>query len=149
MRRVAVAAGLLLATCIGWLPLAAQDPDVRPEGYHFSGPDTPAGFPKWIADMKRWRMEYLKRIGYDGAQYERPELKWTQSSFVQPQMMVEDRYFYDPVAGKYTVDRYLDDLDKRYGGIDSVLVWPVYPTSASTIETSSITSAICRAGSPG
>ena len=33
-------------------------------------------------------------------------------------MMVEDRYFYDPVAGKYTVDRYLDDLDKRYGGID-------------------------------
>ena len=42
-------------------------------------------------------------------------------------MMVEDRYFYDPVAGNYTVDRYLDDLEKRYGGIDSVLIWPVYP----------------------
>ncbi|MGD0089182.1 MAG: SUMF1/EgtB/PvdO family nonheme iron enzyme, partial [Planctomycetota bacterium] len=28
---------------------------------------------------------------------------------------------------KYTVDRYLDDLEKRYGGIDSVLLWPVYP----------------------
>ena len=27
-------------------------------------------------------------------------------------MMVQDRYFYDPVAGKYTVDRYLDDLEK-------------------------------------
>jgi iron(II)-dependent oxidoreductase len=46
---------------------------------------------------------------------------------MQPQMMVEDRYFYDPVAGKYTVDRYLDDLDKRYGGIDAVLVWHTYP----------------------
>ena len=46
---------------------------------------------------------------------------WTQSSFMQPQMMVQDRYFYDPVAGKYTVDRYLDDLEKRYGGIDAVL----------------------------
>ena len=46
---------------------------------------------------------------------------------MQPQMMVEDRYFYDPVAGRYTVDRYLDDLEKRYGGIDAVLVWPVYP----------------------
>ena len=56
-----------------------------------------------------------------------PELKWTQSSFMQPQMMVEDRYFYDPVAHKYTVDRYLDDLDKRYGGIDAVLIWPTYP----------------------
>ena len=72
-------------------------------------------------------MEFLKRLGYDDAEYKRPELLWTQSSFMQPQMMVEDRYFYDPAAGRYTVDRYLDDLDKRYGGIDSVLIWPVYP----------------------
>jgi formylglycine-generating enzyme required for sulfatase activity len=42
-------------------------------------------------------------------------------------MMVHDRYFYDPVSGKYTVDRYLDDLEKRYGGIDAVLIWPTYP----------------------
>ena len=42
-------------------------------------------------------------------------------------MMVEDRFFYDPVAGKYTIDRYLADLNERYGGIDSVLIWPVYP----------------------
>ena len=54
-------------------------------------------------------------------------LKWTQSSFMQPQMMVHDRYFYDPVAAQYTVDRYLDDLDKRYGGIDAVLIWSTYP----------------------
>ncbi|HUO13741.1 MAG TPA: formylglycine-generating enzyme family protein [Verrucomicrobiae bacterium] len=46
---------------------------------------------------------------------------------MQPQMMVQERYFYDPVAGKYTVDRYLDDLEKRYGGIDAVLIWPTYP----------------------
>jgi formylglycine-generating enzyme required for sulfatase activity len=42
-------------------------------------------------------------------------------------MMVHDRYFYDPVAGRYTVDRYLNDLEKRYGGIDAVLVWATYP----------------------
>ena len=64
---------------------------------------------------------------FDPARYEMPELKWTQSSFIQPQMMVHDRYFYDPVAGRYTVDRYLDDLEKRYGGIDAVLVWATYP----------------------
>ena len=72
-------------------------------------------------------MERRIRIGYDGARYDLPALKWTQSSFMQPQMMVQDRYFYDPIAGKYTVDRYLDDLEKRYGGIDAVLIWPTYP----------------------
>ena len=74
-----------------------------------------------------WRSEHLIRIGYDGSRYDLPALKWTQSSFIQPQMMVQDRYFYDPVARRYTVDRYLDDLEKRYGGIDAVLIWPTYP----------------------
>ena len=81
----------------------------------------------WLADITHWRMERRIRVGYDGARYDLPALKWTQSSFMQPQMMVQDRYFYDPVAGKYTVDRYLDDLEKRYGGIDAVLIWPTYP----------------------
>jgi len=109
------------------LPLCAQSPAVHIEGNHLLGPETPQDFPKWLADMKRWRMEYLKRIGYDRTEYSRPELKWTQRSYLQPQMMIEDRYFYDPVARKYTVDRYLDDVERRYGGIDSVLVWHTYP----------------------
>jgi len=104
-------------------------PGITAQGYHIMGPATPADFPTWLAGMKAWRTEYLKKIGYSDAEYRRPELLWTQSSFMQPQMMVEDRYFYDPVAGKYTVDRYLDDLAKRYGGIDAVLIWPVYPNS--------------------
>jgi gamma-glutamyl hercynylcysteine S-oxide synthase len=81
----------------------------------------------WLADIRHWRDERRIRIGYDGSRYDMPALQWAQSSFIQPQMMVQDRYFYDPVAGKYTVDRYLDDLEKRYGGIDSVLIWPTYP----------------------
>jgi iron(II)-dependent oxidoreductase len=81
----------------------------------------------WLADITHWRNERRIRTGYDGARYDLPALQWTQSSFMQPQMMVQDRYFYDPSAGKYTVDRYLDDLAKRYGGIDAVLIWPTYP----------------------
>jgi iron(II)-dependent oxidoreductase len=81
----------------------------------------------WLADITHWRVERRIRVGYDGARHDLPALKWTQSSFMQPQMMVQDRYFYDPEAGKYTVDRYLDDLEKRYGGIDAVLIWPTYP----------------------
>jgi formylglycine-generating enzyme required for sulfatase activity len=130
----------LFAVCLG-----AQDTKFPPQGEQIPGPDdakTSTGhccyrsdeikepdqaFRAWIEDVRHWRGERLIRIGYNGSEYERPELKWTQSSFIQPQMMIEDRYFYDPIAGKYTVDRYLDDLEKRYGGIDSVLMWHTYP----------------------
>jgi formylglycine-generating enzyme required for sulfatase activity len=81
----------------------------------------------WIAELRDWRREHLARIGFDDANYRRPELQWAQRNFVHAQMMCEDRYFYDPVEGKYTVDRYLDDLEQRYGGLDSVLIWYVYP----------------------
>src|SRR2546429_1382812 len=67
----------------------------------------------WLKDITHWRDERRIRIGYNGSRYEIPELLWTQSSFIQPQMMVQDRFFFDPIAGKYTVDRYLDDLQKR------------------------------------
>ena len=90
-------------------------------------PCTPVTHQLWLADITHWRTERRIRIGYDPTRYELPALKWTQSSFMQPQMMVHDRYFYDPVTGKYTVDRYLDDLEKRYGGIDAVLIWATYP----------------------
>jgi formylglycine-generating enzyme required for sulfatase activity len=122
--------------------LAAQDTKYPPEGEQIPGPPIASDSGEhccwrsdqarvsasaWLADIQHWRREQLIRMGYDGSEYARPELKWTQSSFIQPQMMIHDRYFYDPAEGKYTVDRYLDDLEKRYGGIDSVLIWHTYP----------------------
>jgi gamma-glutamyl hercynylcysteine S-oxide synthase len=121
---------------------AAQDTLYAPRGqqipapdclnlrYAWEGPATacpPFLHERWLRDLQHWRMERRIRIAYDGSRYDLPALKWAQSSFIQPQMMVQDRYFYDPVAGRYTVDRYLDDLEKRYGGIDAVLVWSTYP----------------------
>ena len=108
-RRFRLPVALLLFAPI----LAAQDTVYTPQNEQIPGPPSPAQFAAWLRDIQHWRRERLIRIGYDGSQYDRAELKWAQSSFVQPQMMIEDRYFYDPVAGKYKVDRYLDDLEKR------------------------------------
>ena len=123
----------------------AQDTRHRPDGNQIPGPgegssglswlndlrhwtvDSAADFDAWLQDLKTWRAERLTRMGYSEAEYRRPEFQWAQRDFVQPQMMCEERYFYDPEKREYTVDRYLDDLDRRYGGIDSVLIWPVYP----------------------
>jgi gamma-glutamyl hercynylcysteine S-oxide synthase len=122
--------------------LNAQDTHFWPEGQQIPAPEclTMKGaweggsrpcsadeHESWLKDIRHWRFERKIRIGYDGSRYSMPALKWTQSSFMQPQMMVEDRYFYDPIAHRYTVDRYLDDLQNRYGGIDAVLIWPTYP----------------------
>ncbi len=81
----------------------------------------------WVRELIDWRREHLVRIGYDDANYRRPELQWAQRNFVHVQMMVEERFFYDPNEQRYTVDRYLDDLEQRFGGVDSVLIWYVYP----------------------
>ena len=90
-------------------------------------PCTDFSHARWLDDITHWRMERRIRIGYDPARYEMPALKWAQVAFMQPQMMAHDRYFYDPVSHAYTVDAYLDDLTKRYGGIDAVLIWSTYP----------------------
>ena len=136
---------ILLGTLAGALALAAaaQDTLYSPKGgqiptpectnlynawdTQFHGACLPFTHERWLKDLQHWRFERRIRTGYDPARYEQSGLRWTQSSFIQPQMMVQDRYFYDPVAGRYTVDRYVDDLEKRYGGIDSVLVWSTYP----------------------
>ena len=82
----------VMATLFGaWtFKVPAQDPPVHAAGELINGPAEPADFAAWFAGMKRWRAEQLKRIGYDGAEYNRPELKWTQSSYMQPQMMIQE-----------------------------------------------------------
>ena len=41
------------------------------------------------------KAERLIRAGYDDREYTRPELAWTQSSYVQHFVMIHDRYLYD------------------------------------------------------
>ena len=109
------------------LGASAQDTKYPPDGQQIPGPPSKEAAAEWLSEIARYRAERRVRAGLTGEIYARPELQWTQSSFIQPQSMVEDRYFYDPATRQYTVDRFLDDLDRRYGGIDSVLLWPVYP----------------------
>src|SRR5438132_1904406 len=107
--------------------LLGQDTKYPPQGQQFPGPPSKADTAEWLRELRQYRAERRVRAGLDAASYDRPELKWAQGSFIQPQSMVEDRYFYDPAARRYTIGRFLADLDARYGGIDSVLLWPVYP----------------------
>jgi formylglycine-generating enzyme required for sulfatase activity len=66
--------------------------------------------------------------GTSRAVFDDEKLKWTQTNFVSTQMHPYDRYFYDPVQQEYTPDKYVKDVVARYGGLDSLLLWPSYPT---------------------
>lgn len=92
----------------------------------FTGP-APGNRTAWIAGLRSERVAALKTIKYDGGVFDNEALRWTQTNYIQPQVHPWDSYFYDRTTHQYTVGRYLDDLERRYGGIDSVLVWPTFP----------------------
>ena len=91
------------------------------------GPENPAAADAWRTQMKAWRQERLQRLRYQGTEYERPELAWTQHVYSQVQMLIWDRTFFDPDKNQYTVDRFLAEVEGRLGPIDAVLIWPLYP----------------------
>ncbi|MGZ3821392.1 MAG: formylglycine-generating enzyme family protein [Mucilaginibacter sp.] len=92
-----------------------------------AGPVDPSQRDKWLDTLKQWRTIEKQKLGYNDKEYSRPQLSWINHTFMYAQIMAHDRYFYDPISGKYTVTRFLNDLEKRYGGLDAVLIWPTYP----------------------
>jgi len=93
----------------------------------FKGPSTSSEYESWENTMTKWRSDEKKTLNYQDSGYLKTGVLWAKKCFIFAQMMVEDRYFYDPIQRKYTVRRYLEDLKKRYGGLDAVLIWPTYP----------------------
>ncbi len=103
-------------------------PDMPPPSeVFFLGPESPDATASWLEGLKAWRADRHIRLRYDGSQYDRAELKWTQHIFSQVQLLIWDRSFYDPERDEYTVDRFLAETETRIGPINAVLIWHVYP----------------------
>eukprot|EP01048_Picozoa_sp_COSAG05_P016635 COSAG05_NODE_2170_length_3442_cov_3.273706_2_plen_334_part_00 len=92
---------------------------------------TDEGIAAWLRTMHAWRNRCLSQLGYtDGAvgPSSLPGMQWTATSYITVQSHVYDNFMYSYSASqparKHTVNRFLQDLRIRYGGIDSVLLWP-------------------------
>ena len=83
--------GVLVA---GLIPAAVWAEAIRVEvtGETIQGPPAGADGAAWQQAMEAWRRDRRAAIRYDGGQYARPELAWARRSFIQPQVMVEERY---------------------------------------------------------
>ena len=88
-----------------------------------NGPQVREGLPQagwttlqldaWWTSMQACRTYQLDNVDghkYKGTAFKNPDLDWTQRAFAIPMVQGYDRMLYDEVAGKYTVDRYVDDL---------------------------------------
>lgn len=89
------------------------------------GPENATAQPAWLKALKDDRIATQAKIGWTGGVSS--TVDWTLTSYIQPQIHPYDRFFYDPETKKYTIAKFLQDFKDRYGGIDSVLLWPTYP----------------------
>lgn len=88
----ALVAGLALAAALApaaALASTAPAPIKDDPGEQIPGPANPAdpaAVAAWRSGLEAWRARMLAKIDYNGSIYEVPELKWTQTSYIQPQM---------------------------------------------------------------
>ena len=91
------------------------------------GPPDTTKIAEWHKELHLWRVTEKAKLAYNDTNYDYKQIEWVRRDFIQTQMMAQERYFYNAGTNKYTVDRYLDSVTERYGGINSVLIWPTYP----------------------
>jgi gamma-glutamyl hercynylcysteine S-oxide synthase len=91
------------------------------------GPNNILEIPAWQAEIEYWRKVEKTKLDYKDSFYNGKEVQWVKKDFIQTQMMVQERSFYDPVKNEYTVDKYLNEITAKYGGLNSILIWPTYP----------------------
>ena len=59
--------------------------------------------------------------------YDEPSQQWLTKAFTCHFTFMYDRSFYDVETGNYTMNTFLDDGEKEFGGYDILLLWHAYP----------------------
>ncbi|MDR1724253.1 MAG: formylglycine-generating enzyme family protein [Tannerella sp.] len=111
-----------LSSPIDYLPqLEFNQPNVIPF------PENPESWNDFRKLLDNWRKTVIKKIGYDDALYRKPEFDWVSSTFNCYFLMLNDETFYDHTGRKYIVDEFLENNEKVFGRIDSIVLWHAYP----------------------
>ena len=90
-------------------------------------PEDPAEWPGFRKKLIEWRKEKKKQINYNEASYTDPSFTWAATNYACCFLMMYDLDFYDPLQGKYSVDKIIEKGKREFGGYDSVVLWHAYP----------------------
>merc|ERR1712142_72151 len=61
--------------------------------YHGPVDKRPATLQLWWEEFTQWREDNMARLNL--SLYDYKEIEWARTSFIQPQLMIHDRYLYD------------------------------------------------------
>ena len=90
LRYMAAATGLLLLAAGRVAAESNNSVTIKDDpGEQIPGPAHPndaASVAGWRASMLQWRSRMREKMHYNGSIYDVPQLKWTQTSYIQPQM---------------------------------------------------------------
>ncbi|MBU2652205.1 MAG: formylglycine-generating enzyme family protein [Bacteroidetes bacterium] len=64
---------------------------------------------------------------FDNALFEREDLKWVRNRYLIALQFAWDKDFYDWKTGEYTVEGFLEEGKKLFGGYDIYGLWPTWP----------------------
>ncbi|CAO3640551.1 unnamed protein product [Mucor fragilis] len=106
----------------------ADDFDLKFRPHQVEGPASPRDYLDWNARLRKHRLEQQsKEKASVASAHQVAELDWVKTSYVQPHVMANDLFLFDPKTNKYTVDKYVQDVTERFGTIDSIVIWPSFP----------------------
>jgi formylglycine-generating enzyme required for sulfatase activity len=108
-------------------PVEAGGKDFAFHGTIFQAPSDPEQWPAWREALTEWRSDARKSLDYDGSYYDRAEFRWVTSCYSCCFAMLWDQQLWDHETGRFTVDDFLQDARRRFGGFDAILLWHAYP----------------------
>ena len=85
--------------------------------------DWQAGLLQVFRDRKLYDLE-----DFNDSLYRRPDLSWMRHAYTMHLMMSWDKFFYDPIRKKYTIQDFVERGNRLYGGDDIIAIWPTWPT---------------------
>lgn len=89
----------------------ADDYNLKFKPHQVEGPASPRDYLDWNARLRKHRLEQQnKKETHITSGHDVPELEWVQTSYVQPHVMANDLFLFDPKTNKYTVDKYVQGL---------------------------------------
>ncbi|MBN2375332.1 MAG: SUMF1/EgtB/PvdO family nonheme iron enzyme [Sedimentisphaerales bacterium] len=92
--------------------------------HYIGGPHKKTTRQEWLNEVHRYRQEMRQNL--NRSLYDREDLQWVRKVFNCHFTFMYDQLFYNQEKG-YTIDTFLEDGLKEFGGYDSVLLWHAYP----------------------